>query len=94
MSETWSFSDFVDAAKKIGTSGADVYHAWTGTGEADEETAYLRGQLAGLQSAQAQQQSADTIKVGDMEISTSSILWIVGGTLGLLAIGLGLKKMM
>ena len=90
----WSFSDLVDAAKKVGTSSADVYKAWTGTGEADEETAYLRGQLAGMQSAQAQQQNAETVRIGDVEISTTSILWIVGGTLGLLAIGLGLKKMM
>ena len=89
-----SFSDFVDAAKNVGTAGADVYKAWTGTGEADEETAYLRGQLAGLQAAQTAQQNADTVTVGDLSISTSSIMWIIGGTLGLLAIGLGFKKMM
>lgn len=90
----WSFSDFVDAAKKLGTSGAEVYNAWKGdTSAQDEETAYLKGQLAAMEASQKSQLEADTIRIGDASISTASLLWVIGGTLGLLAIGLGLKKL-
>ena len=91
----FGFSDLVDAVAKVGTSTADVYKAWTGvSNEADEEAAYLKGQLAAMQANQKAQLEADTITIGDAKLSTSSIMWIIGGTLGLLAIGLGLKKMM
>lgn len=87
----WSFSDLVDAGKNLGKSAAEVYNAWKGD-DSDSETAYMKGQIAGYQAAQSQQSAADTITIGDTSISTSSLMWVIGGTLGLLAIGLGIKK--
>ena len=86
------WSEFLQSAMDLGKQAGDVYQSWTGS-EVDEESAYLRGQLAGITQAQQEQAAEDTIKIGDVEISTSSILWIIGGTLGLLAIGLGVKKL-
>lgn len=86
------WSEFLQNAMDLGKQAGDVYQAWNGQ-EVDEESIYLRGQLAGITQEQAKQQAKDTIKIGDAEISTSSILWIIGGTLGLLAIGLGIKKL-
>ena len=88
-----SFSEFLQSAIDFGKQAGEVYQTWSGS-ETDEESAYLKGQLAGLTQAQAQETAKSTIKIGDAEISTSSILWVVGGTLGLLAIGLGIKKML
>lgn len=87
------WSEFLGAATDLGKAAGDVYQSWNGS-DADEESAYLRGQIAGITQTQQQQEAADTVKIGDVEISTSSILWIIGGTLGLLAIGLGIKKLM
>lgn len=87
------WSEFLQSAMDLGKQAGDVYQSWNGQ-EVDEESIYLRGQLAGITQEQAKQQAKDTIKIGDAEISTSSILWIIGGTLGLLAIGLGIKKML
>ena len=87
------WSEFLQSAMDLGKQAGDVYQSWNGQ-EVDEESIYLRGQLAGITQEQAKQQAKDTIKIGDAEISTSSILWIIGGTLGLLAIGLGVKKML
>lgn len=87
-----SWSDLVSGVEKLGTAGANVYRAFTAEDGA-EETAYLKGQLAGIQATQQAQEEADTIKIGDMSISTSSILWIVGGSLGLLLIGIAAKKL-
>lgn len=86
------WSEFLQSAMDLGKKAGDVYQSWNGQ-EVDEESIYLRGQLAGITQEQAKQQAKDTIKIGDAEISTSSILWIIGGTLGLLAIGLGIKKL-
>lgn len=86
------WSEFLQSAMDFGTKAGEVYQSWTGS-EVDEESAYLRGQLAGITQAQQEQTAEDTIKIGDVQISTSSILWIIGGTLGLLAIGLGIKKL-
>ena len=90
----WSWNDVIDAAKNLGKSGAEVYNAWKGNDGNDEETAYLKGQLAAMQANQQAQMEADTIHIGEASISTSSLMWVIGGTLGLLAIGLGLKKLM
>lgn len=87
------WSDILSGLTETGKSAADIYNAFNGSADS-EETAYLQGQLAGLNQAQQRQDSADTIKIGSLEISTNSILWIIGGTLGLLAVGLGIKKMM
>lgn len=86
------WSDIISGAVELGKGAAEVKNAWDGNDS--EETAYLRGQLAGIQATQDSQRAADTIKIGDFEISTSSMLWIFGGTLGLLAVGLGIKKLM
>lgn len=86
------WSEFLQSAMDLGKQAGDVYQSWSGN-ETDEESAYLRGQLAGITQAQQQETAKDTIKIGEAEISTSSILWIIGGTLGLLAIGLGVKKL-
>lgn len=86
------WSEFLQSVVDIGKQAGEVYQTWSGS-ETDEESAYLKGQLAGLTQAQEQETAKDTIKIGDAEISTSSILWIIGGTLGLLAIGLGIKKL-
>lgn len=86
------WSDFISGVTDIGKAGGDIYNAWSSDG--DEETAYLKGQIAGITQTQQQQTAEDTIKIGDLEISTSSILWVIGGTLGLLAVGLGVKKLM
>lgn len=86
------WSEFLQSVVDVGKQAGEVYQTWSGS-ETDEESAYLKGQLAGLTQAQEQETAKDTIKIGDAEISTSSILWIIGGTLGLLAIGLGIKKL-
>lgn len=86
------WSDFVSGATELANAGANVYKAFSSEDGA-EETAYLKGQLAGIQATQQAQSDADTIKIGDMSISTSSILWVVGGTLGLLLIGVAAKKL-
>ncbi len=88
------WSEILSGLTETGKSAADIYNAFNGSSADSEETAYLQGQLAGLNQAQQRQDSADTIKIGDLEISTNSILWIIGGTLGLLAVGLGVKKLM
>lgn len=88
-----SFSEFLQSAIDFGKQAGEVYQTWSGS-ETDEESIYLKGQLAGLTQAKQEEKDKDIIKIGDAEISTSSILWIIGGTLGLLAIGLGIKKML
>lgn len=87
-----SWSDLVDGLEKIGSAGANVYKAFSAEDGA-EETAYLKGQLAGIQATQQAQEEANTIRIGDTSISTSSLLWIVGGSLGLLLIGIAAKKL-
>ena len=86
-----AWSDFVDGAKNLGTAAGEVYQAWTNTGS--DEEAYLRGQLAGIQQTQQAQRDSDTLKFGGVEISTSSLIWIIAGTVGLLMIGRAAKKL-
>lgn len=86
------YDDLIGAATDLGKGAGDVYQAFQGDKSSDE-AAYLRGANDVL-SAQLQQQRDDNaIKIGNAEISTTAILWIIGGTLGLLAIGLGVKKL-
>lgn len=89
--KSW-FDTLVEGAGKLGSTASDIIGGFTD--DDDSEKAYLQGQIAGITSEQNRQEAAGTIKIGDVEISTSSILWIVGGTLGLLTIGLGIKKLM
>lgn len=89
-----AWSDFISGITDVGKSAGEIYQSWQGSNADSEETAYLQGQLAGLNQAQQREDSADIIKIGSMEISTNSVLWIIGGTLGLLAVGLGIKKML
>lgn len=92
---SWSFSEFFEGVGKAGKSLGEAYASWTGaTKDADEENAYMRGQLAAIQEQNKLDNAAGYIEIGDAVISTSSILWIIGGTIGLLAIGLGFKKLM
>lgn len=86
------WTEFLQSAMDLGSKAGEVYQSWSGN-ETDEESAYLRGQLAGITQAQQEETAKDTIKIGDAEISTSSIMWIIGGTLGLLTIGLAVKKL-
>lgn len=89
------FSGFVDSVSSLAKNTGEIYNAWKGTSrEADEESAYLKGQLAAIEANQKQEQASGYIEIGDMVISTSSILWIIGGTIGLLTIGLGFKKLL
>lgn len=89
--KSW-FDSLLDGAGKLGSTAAGIVNSFSD--DDDAETAYLQGQIAGMTSEQNRQEASDTIKIGDLEISTSAILWIVGGTLGLLAIGLGVKKLL
>lgn len=90
----WSFSDVLDGVVSAGKGAGDIYNSFKGSDASSEEAAYLRGQNAIL-AQQAEQNRADsTIRIGDAAISTSGLLWVVGGTLGLLAIGLAVKKIM
>ncbi len=88
-----AWSEWIDGLTSAGKGAGEVYQAFTADKSSDE-AAYLRGANDVL-SAQLQQNRDDsTIKVGDSEISTTGLLWIIGGTLGLLTIGLAVKKMM
>lgn len=87
-------ADLLDSLNSVVSTGADAYSkilaAESGN---DAEAQYYKGMNDALIYADKNQQSKDTISLGDLSISTSSLLWIVGGTLGLLAIGLGIKKL-
>lgn len=88
------FSDLWDGLNKAVSTGVDAYTKIVAAESGNEaEAQYYKGMNDALIYADKNQQSRDTITVGDLSISTSSLLWIVGGTLGLLAIGLGIKKM-
>ena len=47
------WSDFISGVTDIGKAGGDIYNAWSSDG--DEETAYLKGQIAGITQTQQQQ---------------------------------------
>lgn len=88
------FSDILDGLTKTVNTGVDAYSKIVAAeSDSNAEAQYYKGMNDALIYADKNQQDKDIITVGDLSISTSSILWIVGGTLGLLAIGLGIKKL-
>lgn len=89
---SWSFNDIIEAGKSLGKAAGEIYGSFKGSDTDSEETAYLKGQLAAINADKEAKTAANTIKIGDAEISTSSVLWVVGGTLGLLAVGLVLRN--
>ena len=91
MALEW-FKDITDSLGGLAVQGANAYNTIKGASTSEDE-AYLRGQLTAIQAQSQMDADNNTVKVGDVELSTSSILWIIGGTLGLIAIGLGLKKL-
>lgn len=80
----------LDGTTKLANAGAGVLSALNGD-ESAEENAYLKGYAAGVQ--QEKIDNKDEIKIGSFTISTEGILWIVGGTIGLLAAALAFKKL-
>ena len=88
-----AWNDWVDGLVSVGKGAGEGYQSWTGDSSSDE-AAYLRGANDVLASQLQQQRDDTSIKIGDARISTTAILWIIGGTLGLLAVGLGVKKLM
>ena len=91
MALEW-FDDITKSLGNLAESGAKAYSTIKGSTTSEDE-AYLRGQLTAIQAQSQMDADNNTVKVGDVELSTSSILWIIGGTLGLIAIGLGVKKL-
>jgi len=89
--DSW-FSSLISGAVELGKGTADVVNSFKGGDESAEETAYLRGQVDALNAAAEAKTDSETIRIGDLEISTSSILWIVGGTVGILAMAMMLKN--
>lgn len=86
-----SSSSWLDTLISVGKGAGDIYNSFVGD-ESSEETAYLKGQVDALNKQAEEKNAADTIKIGDFEISTSSVLWIIGGTLGLMAIAAMFNK--
>lgn len=87
-------SDLWEGLNQTVATGADAYSKILAAESGNKaEAEYYKGMNDALVYADKNQQDKDTITLGNLSISTSSILWIVGGTLGLLAIGLGLKKL-
>lgn len=88
------FSDLWDGLNQAVNTGVDAY---TKIAQAESgskaEAEYYKGMNDALVYSAKNQADKDVITLGDMQISTSSILWIIGGTLGLLAIGIGIKKL-
>jgi hypothetical protein len=80
----------IDNTTKLANAGQGVISALKGD-ESAEENAYLKGYAAGIE--QQKEDEKDEIKIGSFSISTSGILWIVGGTIGLLAAALAFKKL-
>lgn len=84
-------SSWLDTLISVGKGAGDIYNSFVGN-ESAEETAYLKGQVDALNKQAEDKNAADTIKIGDFEISTSSILWILGGSLGLMVVAAMFKK--
>ena len=92
MALEW-FDDLTNSLGNLAVKGASAYSTLkSANNSTSEEEAYLRGQLNTVAAYQQMEADKGTLKIGDAEISTSSILWIIGGTLGLMFIGFGLKK--
>ena len=84
-------SSWLDTFISIGKGAGDIYNSFVGNEDA-EETAYLKGQVDALNKQAEEKEAANTIKIGDFEISTSAVLWILGGSLGLLAVAAMFNK--
>lgn len=87
-----AWTDWIDGLTSAGKGAGEIYQAFTADKSSDE-AAYLRGVNDAFAVQLQQNRDDNTIKLGDAEISTSGLLWVIGGTLGLLAIGLAVKKM-
>ena len=88
-------ADWLDSLNNVVSTGADAYaKILAAESGSDAEAQYYKGMNDALVYADKNQAAKDTITVGSLSVSTSSILWVIGGTLGLLAIGLGIKKLM
>lgn len=88
-----AWSDIVDGLVSTGKGAGEIYNAFKDNGSS-EEAAYLKGANEALASQLQQQREDARLTIGDTSISTSAILWILGGTLGLLTVGMAIKKMM
>lgn len=86
-----SSGGWLDTLISVGKGAGDIYNSFVGD-ESAEETAYLKGQVDALNKQAEEKNAADTIKIGDFEISTSSVLWIFGGALGLMVLAATFKK--
>lgn len=88
-----AWTDWIDGLTSAGKGAGEVYQAFT-SDKSSEDAAYLKG-ANDILAAQLQQQRDDsTLKIGDTSISTSALLWILSGTIGLLLVGAAVKKMM
>lgn len=89
-----SFSDLWDGLNQTAGTAVDAYVKILGAkSDSKSDAQYYKGMNDALVYAQNQKNDRDIIQLGDLSISTSSLLWIIGGTLGLLAIGIGVKKL-
>lgn len=86
-------TSWIDTIVSVGKGAGEIYNSFTGD-ESAEETAYLKGQVDALNKQAEEKAAADTLKIGDFEISTSSVLWIIGGSLGLLAVAAMFNKVL
>lgn len=87
-------ADWVDALNQTVNTAANAYATIAAAESGGEaEAKYYQGMNDALIYADKSNKDKSTVTLGNLSISTSSILWIVGGTLGLLAIGLGIKKL-
>lgn len=90
-SKSWWDKITLDNVISAGKGAGEIYKSFLGD-ESSEETAYLKGQVDALNKQAEEKAAADTLKIGDFEISTSSVLWIIGGSLGLLAVAAMFNK--
>lgn len=91
MALEW-FDSLTNSLGNLAVQGATAYNTIQGT-KTSEEEAYLRGQLTAIAAQSQYDAQNDTIKIGDLETSKSSLLWVIGGTIGIIFIGLGIKKL-
>ena len=86
------WSDIWSGLNDTLTTGVNAY-TQIATAKQAGESKYYKGVADTLAYERQQADSSGQITIGDMTISTSSILWIIGGTLGLLAIGSAVRKL-
>ena len=89
--KSW-FDSLVEGADKLGSAAGNIYNSFSS--DDDSERAYLQGQVAAMQQQQNREYDAGIVKIGSMEISTSSSMWIIGGTVGRLVVGALAKKLL